>query len=131
VLLFNTPISAQLSNGGLPSSIQTQSDIAYFPVHAYALPDWEKALEKDREQEEMGISRPYLIGLFVPTDISFPLAGSFTPVEGGKTIWKTQVYIADAPAIGFYFNQFHLPEGVELYLSNANNQQILGAYTAD
>ncbi len=29
-----------------------------------------------------------------------------------------------------YYDRFSLPEGVRLFLSNANGRQVLGAYTA-
>jgi hypothetical protein len=121
---------AQLSQGGLPLSMQYPAGDQYIPASVYKLPDWETAQAKSREDEAAGFSRPYLIGLFANTDISFPSSGTFTVLDNGKRIWRAQVKIAGAPAMGFYYDKFRLPSGVSCYLSNGNGQQILGAYTA-
>lgn len=119
----------QISNGGLPLSLQIQSTNQKVPIHTFDLPDWKADMEKMEKGLDPGAPRPYLAGKFVPTDLNFPNSGTFSQ-ENGVVIWRTQVYIEDAPAIGFYFDKFHLPKDVQFFLTNSNLQQILGAYTA-
>ncbi len=45
-------------------------------------------------------------------------------------VWRARINVAGANALGLYYDNFQLPEGVKFYLSNANGKQILGAYTA-
>lgn len=121
---------AQLSEGGLPLSMQSKTIDQYIPVSSYTLPDWETARQKAEKEEMAGFSKPYLVALPVTADISFPASGTLVQQENGQQIWKAQIAIAGAPALGFNYDQFKLPEGVKLYLSNANGQHIIGAYTA-
>lgn len=120
---------AQISQGGIPMSFQAQQSFSYIPQHIYGTPDWAAAVAQEQKENAMGISKPYLVGLFTATDIGFPQSGSFTTAADGSIIWKAQIKIEDAPAIGLYFDQFNLPQGVQLYLMNSNKKQILGAYT--
>jgi hypothetical protein len=119
----------QISDGGLPLSMQSQIKDQYIPATSYALPDWESARTKAEQDEAAGFSKPYLIGLVSNTNISFPSSGTFVTLDNGQRIWRAQVKIADAPAIGLYYDKFQLPAGVKYYLSNGNGQQVLGSYT--
>jgi len=122
--------SAQIGNGGIPLSLQSQNNDQYIPTHSFSLPDWEREVAVEEKNTPPGAPKPYLIGKFIPSDLSFPNSGSFTNNNGNK-IWRMQVSIEQAPAIGFYFDHFKLPKGVRLFLSNSNQQQILGAYTVN
>lgn len=121
---------AQLSEGGLPLSMQAAAREQYIPVSSYALPDWEKARLKAEQDEMAGITRPYLVALPMTADIRFPESGTLVTRENGQRVWRMQVAITGAPALGLNYDDFHLPAGVKLYCSNANGQHILGAYTA-
>jgi hypothetical protein len=121
---------AQLSDGGLPLSMQSQIVDQYIPVNQFTLPDWEAAKFKAEQDERKGIARPYLIALPIAADISFPNSGTIITLANGNQVWRTKVSIENAPAIGFNYDNFKLPEGVKLYLSNANGRHIVGAYSS-
>ncbi len=121
---------AQLSESGLPLSMQSKTKEQYIPVSSFALPDWETARIKAEKDEMAGITKPYLVALPVTADIRFPGSGTLVQQENGQQIWRAQVSIANAPALGFNYDQFKLPAGVKLYLSNSNGQHIIGAYTS-
>lgn len=121
---------AQLSESGLPLSMLSKTKEQYVPVSNFSLPDWETARQKAEKDELAGITKPYLVALPVATDISFPASGTLVQQENGQLIWKAQVHIAGAPALAFNYDHFKLPEGVKLYLSNANGQHIIGGYSA-
>ncbi len=121
---------AQISERGLPLSMQSKTADQYVPVSNFSLPDWETARQKAEKEELAGITKPYLVALPVAADISFPASGTLVQQENGQQIWKAQVHIANAPALAFNYDHFKLPEGVKLYLSNANGQHIIGGYTA-
>lgn len=123
-------VRAQLSNGGLPLSMQTSLGDQYIPTNRLLLPDWGTAKAKAEKEEMAGITRPYLVALPVTADITFPSSGTFTTSDNGQQVWRTQVSINNAPAIAFNYDNFQLPEGVKMFLSNANGQHILGAYTS-
>ncbi len=124
--------AAQLSEARLPQSMLTQIGEQYIPQAKFALPDWKVARERFEKEEANGngFSRPYLFGLPVATDLSFPASGTLVTLPGGKQVWRAQVKIEGAPAMGFYYDKFELPEGVSYFLSNENGKHILGAYTS-
>jgi hypothetical protein len=121
---------AQLSDGGLPVSMQSQIQDQYIPVNQLVLPDWETARVKAEQDEMKGITRPYLVGLPVAADISFPNSGTIITLANGDQVWRAKVNIESAPALGFHYDNFKLPEGVKLYLSNANGRHIIGGYSS-
>lgn len=121
---------AQLSQGGLPLSYQhtVQMEPVSVPANALTNPDWNGQLEQEK-RDGKNSSRPYIIGLLTPASISFPESGTLTTLEDGRKIWKAQIAIPGAPAIGLYCSNFFLPKGVKLFLTNGNQRQVLGAYT--
>lgn len=124
-------VHAQLGKGGLPESVQLRNIEQYVPVNPAVLPDWKSFQQKEKNDAAAGISKPLTVALFTPTDISFPASGSIVTLDNGKRIWRSRVVISQAPAIGFYYDQFRLPEGVKLFVSNAGGTQTLGAFTSE
>ncbi len=126
-----TASNAQINNGGLPLSI-TSNDAAIaaqsLTTLVYKAPTLDKVKEDDA-RANLADPKPYRVGVLVPTDFSFPESGSMVTLASGKKIWRGQINVTNAPALVLYYDQFHLPTGVNLYLTNANGKQILGAYT--
>lgn len=120
--------SAQYKEGGLPFSFSAGYRDQYFPVSAYPLPDWDKAMQRQAE-EEANFSQPYLLALYAPSDVGFPHSGILTTTKDGHKIWRAAVNIDGAKAIGFYYDSFQLPEGVKYYVFNEKGNQVLGAYS--
>lgn len=120
---------AQISEASLPQSILVPSGQQYIPLAEYDLPDWETARTRFEKEAAAGFSRPFLFGLPVVTDISFPASGTFAVLPDGSRVWRARVRIKGAPAIGFYYDKFVLPPGVSYFLTNENGRHILGAYT--
>jgi hypothetical protein len=122
--------SAQLSQGGIPLAKQLKMDEPTTAIHNYQRPAFEEAV-KAREQQEAktGVPRSYLVALGTSVDISFPESGTIVKTADNRIVWRAVVNVDDAGGIGFSYDKFHLPEGVRYYISNGNNNQILGAYT--
>lgn len=122
---------AQLSEGGIPAGMQNNLKDQYVPLQTYALPDWNSAIKKSETEEAEGKPQPYLIALFTAANVRFPSSGTFAKTENGTRVWRTQIKVDGAKAMGFYYDQFNLPKGVKLYISNANGNQILGAFSSN
>jgi len=127
-LMTSFHAQAQLGEGGLPLSMQRSITTAWRPAIQYALPDWEAA-RNQYEKEAAVFSRPFQIGVPVDMDIQFPHSGTMVTLENGTRVWRTSVWVQGAPAIGLYYNEFFLPKGVRMHLTNDNGRQVLGAYT--
>ncbi|WP_162903259.1 T9SS type A sorting domain-containing protein [Taibaiella koreensis] len=125
-------VQAQISQGGLPLqwSVNEARTIIKpaIPVY-YQAPDIKTFLAEEQEQSQKGPG-PYLCGKRIPVDLSFPRSGTMTQLPDGRKIWTAQVDMGQVPGLLFYYDHFALPEGVRYYITNANNRQVLGAYTA-
>jgi lysyl endopeptidase len=122
---------AQLSEGGFPLSMQSALKEQYVPVSSYSLPDWNSAMAKNELAEAAGKPQPYLLALFTATDVSFPTSGVFARADNGHQVWRTKVKVDGAKALGLYYDKFQLPKGVNMYVTNANGYQVLGAYSSN
>lgn len=124
--LLSQGAGAQIGTGGLPLSMKAGNTTASIPQVTAALPDWESGL---KAWEAKPGAKPYLVALTTPVSVSFPESGILYTAENGTRIWRTQIQVPGAKALGLLYDNFRLPEGVRLYLTNGNNKQVLGAYT--
>ncbi len=128
---WNNNIQAQISKAGIPLSMKEEVQLEHVPVHTFANPDWQAYQEQRKAlTREQQFASPLPVGLHVATDLSFPSSGQLLTQPDGTRIWRTTILIEGAPAIGFLFDRFRLPEGVKLFLTNANKRQIAGAFDA-
>ncbi|RQO31211.1 hypothetical protein DBR32_04375 [Taibaiella sp. KBW10] len=124
---FNT--KAQISQGGLPLSMKQEVALTNVPLSDYQNPDWESYLNKEKERPNKSkVTGPVKIGLHAPTDFGFPQSGQMITLDNGQRVWRGIMSIPGAPAIGLLFDQFNLPKGVKLYLTNENKKQVVGAF---
>ncbi|RYY24527.1 MAG: T9SS type A sorting domain-containing protein [Chitinophagaceae bacterium] len=122
---------AQLNTGGLPlSMVSTEAANAdqYVKPVVFQAPDLQEVIAQDAKASRMD-PKPFRAGVLVNTNFSFPESGTVITLADGKKVWRGQLNVTHAPALVLYYDQFQLPHGVKLYLSNANKKQILGAYT--
>lgn len=127
-VLFSTIYSAQaqISQGGLPLSLRNKVSYSNVPLSSYSNPDWNAYLE----QASADFNQPYLAGLYTTANFGFPESGQLITLDNGQRIWRGQIRVQDAPAIGLMYDKFALPKGVQLYLSNEVQNQVLGAFDA-
>jgi hypothetical protein len=121
---------AQVGAGGFPLSASVRDYVTIANKHVILQkPDYERLALEDAQAANA--VKMYRVGTTIPADLDFQKTGSWTYLADGTRIWKLSVEIPEAQAITLYYDQFHLPKGVRLFVSNANGRQILGAYTAD
>jgi len=124
---------AQISKGGLPlSMLSNEAAVISQTVGtvSYQAPSLEKVLADDA-RASLSDPKPYRAGILVPTDFSFPQSGSMVTLADGRRIWRGKLSVTHAPAMVLYYDQFHLPEGVKLFVTNTNGKQVQGAFTSD
>lgn len=123
--------NAQISDGGLPLSFrspETALSGQYINPVYYKAPAREQLLADDVKASRSN-PKPYRAGVLVQTDFSFPSSGSMVTLADGRRVWRAQINMGDVPALLFYYDNFHLPHGVQYFITNANGKQVLGAYT--
>lgn len=122
--------NAQISQGGLPWSMVNELSLMEAPVSRSANPDWAAYLASEAEMNTATRVGPYIGGLITASDFGFPQSGQFQVLPNGSKIWRGVMAIDGAPSMGLLFNQFNLPKGVKLFLTNENGKQIAGAFDA-
>lgn len=129
---LTTSASAQIATGGLPLSVSKNlaASVIQPETRAYSNPlNSEEAINEIRQQGQQ--EQKQYVAKVIGTDVKFPESGVFHYLDNGQIIWKAQIHIEGAPAIGLYLDNFDLPKGVNMYVYNANASQILGAYTTE
>ncbi len=125
--------NAQISEGGLPWSMNLESEtISSQVVAKVALPtpDYEKYAQEDLQDAITGAAKPYRVAATIKTDITLD-DGTWFYKDNGDRIWRAKIEVLGAHAISLKYTEFFLPEGVKLYITNENQQQVLGAFTSN
>lgn len=124
-LFYVAPLWSQYLPVKLPYSFDpTHNPTIYSTVH---IPPFSK--EYIMDQVKNNNNNRNLVGLLQDTDISFPQSSTMTTTAEGIRVWRVKIEMPDAKGLGLYFDQFHLPEGVEMFLYNENKKQLKGTYS--
>ena len=79
-------------------------------------------------QQEKDDNVPFRFGKGFDTHITLA-DGEWTNTENGR-LWTMAIESKGAYSINFVFNDFHLPEGAELYISNEEGDMLYGPVTS-
>lgn len=131
VSIMGGVVQAQISRGGLPWGMDASSQAATSTVAQVTLPepDYASYEKEDHEDAISGAAKPYRVAAPVAADIDVLAQGRWFYRQDGSGILRLAVEVPGAKALSLHFDQFHLPEGVRLFISNANGLHLLGAYT--
>ncbi|MFB9067465.1 DUF11 domain-containing protein [Pseudofulvimonas gallinarii] len=82
------------------------------------------------EEDSKAIGQPLRIGDVQRVDQALlnggaARRGAWTEVDG-RSVWALDIASEDAVSLDLHFSRFQLPEGAELYLSNADRSYVLG-----
>lgn len=127
---FSIIVEAQVSEQGIPKSISFQLDNNYEKI-ILEEPDLRKIQEEDLINEAAKPSHPQRMGVSVMVNKSISNSGTWTNIEGIGSVWRLELKVDNALALGVYYNKFYIPDGGELYLYNQDKSKIIGAYTSN
>ena len=130
--LLCNPLSAQISAGGLPPSIQYQNMVKPIKAPYVAAVDFDvnKLRAEDAAVKASGIAAPLRAAVIIPTEISMAKNGEWLISPNGQKVWQMTVEAPGALATMFYYDEFYIPEGGKLFIYNKERTQVLGAYTS-
>ncbi|MDF9828851.1 trypsin-like peptidase domain-containing protein [Parabacteroides sp. PF5-6] len=132
-LIMTGPFSAnaQISEGGLPPSFEhsSMSLRRMAPKLFTAKIDFDvnELILEDLESETMGV--PLRAAVSIPTNISLQQSGEWTTLSNGQQILRFTISAPGAIATLLTYEDFYIPEGGKLFIYNAEQTQVLGAYT--
>lgn len=119
---------AQISNGGPPYSIMFQIDNNYQEL-SFTAPNMQSIVAEDFINEAASPNSPRRMGVSVGINKSLQNSGTWTDIPGIGSIWRLQITVDGALALGVYYDDFFIPEGGELFLYNHDKTQTVGAFT--
>lgn len=129
-LLWATLTTAQISEGGLPPSLLPENAAVFAAVPQapqLLLPslDLKKTLLEDAQQPDQGRFAAPLPAVSVSPETD----GQWTGLPNGDRVWRCALESPKALGLILLFDQFVLPPGGRFYAYDANQKQVLGAYT--
>jgi len=130
-MLFSaTTLYAQPSRQGLPASMQLQMPEVHTPVFVSSGNlDW--TMIEAEDNLALSMNQPARAGFSLPVSKSMELDGEWTQLPDGRMMWRLKLVTQSAVSVGVVFDQFHLPDGAELYLYNEDKTFVIGAFTSD
>ncbi len=126
VIIFNN-VNAQVSSGGIPPSFKIKDISNNIDNHNFSAPDIKKIQEQDMLAQQKGDA--YRYGVDVPVNLNIDNSGTWDNLPDGRKIWRLQITVKGAPALGVYYNKFYIPVGGLLYLYNSDKTEVIGAFT--
>lgn len=121
----------QISEGGLPPSFQypspglrSEGKTIRIPV-GFSVEDL-----KTVDAWQVSLGAPLRVSTLIDTDLSLMRSGIPVTLPDGQTVRQLRIQAEGAIALMLYYNDFYIPEGGRLFIYNADQSQVLGAYTS-
>lgn len=127
--LISPSVDSQISQGGNPPSWKN-SKITY-NVSLISLPQIDvEALKAEDKQDQLLKDIPFRFAYGHQVNITTNNSGSWTYLANGDRVWMVEIESKGALSINLTFNDYHLPEGAELFIYSHDKKYKIGALTA-
>ncbi len=126
---FSAQSYSQISQGGTPPSMLGKALNDDYQTIMLQAPDMEKIRQEDAiaAMDNPAVPRA---GVSIIVNKGIYNSGTWTELADGGKIWRLSLECPGAVGLGLYYDDFQLPEGGELYLYNADQKQVIGAFTS-
>ena len=130
-LLFFLNSFSQISEGGRPLSFTHNDQLsADFDTRVLQKPDMGQIAYEDQQNAESRFPAPDRMGVSVPVNLDMDDAGTWETLLDGSRIWRLNLVVKDALALGVYYDHFYMPDGGKLFLYNKSKSNVIGAFTS-
>lgn len=122
---------AQLSFGGNPLALKAEKlNLPKAQTIAFPEVDLAPLLAEDAARAADGIKGPFRFGVNHVADLGMANSGTWSTLPNGTRLWRVELYCPGAYSINFVLDEFVMPEGTRLFVSNPAGQW-LGAFTRE
>lgn len=121
-------LQAQISSGGNPYSFNHPALKAKVPTAT--MPKIDIAALKAEDALNEGNKQVYRFGESIEANLNLKNSGVWETLPNGDRLWRLQIHAQNAKSINLIYNDFYLPQGAKLFLYNANQNEVLGAFTS-
>ena len=128
-LLMTLPLVAQVSHGGHPLPLSALRSATANAQLFETLPSFDlQAQLRIDSLEQTDLRDGFHFAYKFMTDYTPDNSGvRFTTTEGTK-VWRLGLYSPGALSLNVLFSEYELPEGAQLFLYNADQSKVLGAF---
>lgn len=120
-------ITAQISQGGSPTSFSMPTLTKNIDNQIVAAPDMEPVLMEDMENTEKG--KAFRAGILLPVHFNPSNSGTWETLPNGDLLWRLQITLDGTLGMALYYDDFFLPTGAKLFLYSPDRSEIIGAFT--
>lgn len=118
---------AQLSVGGTPPGFTSDISRDLIEKVSFKQPDYKLLRHQDDSASSLGV--PERMGIALPAAISINDIGSWAEINDTQRIWRLNIEVAGAVGLAFYFTDFYIAPGDQLYVYSADKSFLIGAFT--
>lgn len=127
LILSINSLQAQISEGGIPPSIQKNWTTTQVPLQKMPAFDQKKAIEEAEQDRQEGFNP--IVGKLFSVDFNTQNSGIWETLPNGDKVWRLAIQSDRALGLNVYFDKYILPQGAKLFAYNKDRTQILGAFT--
>ena len=117
---------AQISAGGTPPSFSL-SLTSTAPTAQMAPVDAQAYLAEDEQTPK---DEPYRFAAVLDVSLNLQNSGVWENLPDGGRLWRLQIYSPAPFSLCLSYDQWYLPDGAQLFIYNADQSQIIGAFTS-
>lgn len=128
ILAFGMPnVTAQISQGGMPAS-------SLYNLTSQNVPEVTLQLSPAQLQQKnalIGVSepgQPLFAGLAVEAELNPLTHGQWDVADGNIHLWRQVIRVPGALGLGLNFDAFELQKGARLFVYNADQSIVIGAF---
>ena len=121
--------SAQISQGGIPP--RWKNNKIFFGSQAISLPKIDiQSLKTEDAQDQLMKDIPFRFAFGHDVDFSTLNSGSWTTLANGDRVWMLEIESKGPLSINLTFDEYHFPQGAELFIYSPDKTYKIGALTA-
>jgi hypothetical protein len=130
VLLFAlNNVYGQISEGGLPPSFRYGRSLRSTIPLAQAPVRFNVEDMKLVDEWQVSQGQPLKVATLIEYGLTTDNAGAWSVLPGGESVWQLNIRAEGAIALMLYYRAFYIPEGGKLFIYNAGQTQVIGAFT--
>jgi len=130
LLGFCAPLSAQVSDGGVPYSFINPMPSSVRGATMAPI-DVQKLLGEDSLEASFEQPVPFRFGYAFDVDLGLGNAGTWDTLQNGDRTWRLRLSSPHAYSINLIFSEFFMPQEGKLFIYNLDKTMVIGAFTSN
>jgi lysyl endopeptidase len=128
LLLYVIYLNAQIQYRGKPYKLSCPG-LKNIPVIDLTLKETVKAIKPDKESKPSRL-KPDEFAYTIEVDYDYSNCGVWDTLNNGTKLWRLGIYSEGAHSINLIFGEYHIANGVKVFIYDSSQVHILGALTS-